>query len=70
MGNFVECIRTRRETAAPVENGHRSCTVCILGDISARLGRKLRWDPEKERFPDDDTANRMLTRPMRAPWHI
>ncbi|MBT3380447.1 MAG: Gfo/Idh/MocA family oxidoreductase [Lentisphaerae bacterium] len=68
MHNFVECIRTRGETAAPVENGHRSCTVCILGDIAARLGRKLHWDPAKEQFLDDETANRMVTRPMRAPW--
>ena len=70
MHNFIECIRTRSEPVAPVENGHRSCTVCILGDIAARLGRTLYWDPENERFRHDDMANRMLWRPMRAPWTI
>jgi len=68
MGNFVECIKTRREPVAPVENGHRSNTVCLQADIAARLGRKLHWDPAKEVFIGDDTANRMLGRPARAPW--
>jgi predicted dehydrogenase len=66
--NFLECIKSRRQTAAPVEIGHRSCSVCLLGDISMRLGRKLKWDPDKEQFLDDDGANRMLSKPMRSPW--
>jgi myo-inositol 2-dehydrogenase / D-chiro-inositol 1-dehydrogenase len=70
MHDFVNSIRTRSQPVAPVENGHRSCSACILGDIAARLGRRLRWDPVQERFLDDDTANRMLSRPMRAPWQL
>jgi hypothetical protein len=31
---------------------------------------KLKWDPEKEIFLNNDKANRMLSRPMRGPWHI
>jgi len=69
-GNFLECIRSRAETAAPVEVGHRSCTVCLLGEIAMRLGRKLKWDPERERFTNDTEANRMVSRPMRSPWHL
>ncbi|HUT25835.1 MAG TPA: Gfo/Idh/MocA family oxidoreductase, partial [Sumerlaeia bacterium] len=69
-GNFIECIRTRAETVAPVEIGHRSCTVCLLGEIAMRLGRKLRWDPAQERFIDDEQANRMWSRPMRSPWSL
>jgi hypothetical protein len=68
MGNFVECVRSRREPVAPVENGHRSCTSCILADVAARSGRKLYWDAEKEQFINDDTANRMLLRPPRGVW--
>jgi len=68
-GNFLECIRTRQQPVAPVEDGHRSCTACLLGEIAMRLGRKLRWDPARERFVGDDEADRMLDIPSRPPWH-
>jgi predicted dehydrogenase len=68
--NFIDCIKTGREPAAPVEVGHRSATVCHLGNIAMMLKRKLRWDADKERFIGDEQANRMLDRPRRAPWHI
>ena len=68
--NWLECIRSRRPTVAPVEVGHRSCTMCLLGSIAMRLGRKLRWDPEKEEFIDDAAANHMRSRSMRAPWTL
>ena len=70
VGNFLECIRTRKDTAAPVEVAHRSTTICNIGAIAMRLGRKLRWDPEAERFAGDDEANRMLFRPYREPWRL
>jgi hypothetical protein len=69
-GNFYECVKSRDETIAPVEVGHRSCTVCLLGDIAMRLGRKLQWDPAREQFVNDAQANRMLARTMRTPWHL
>jgi len=69
-GDFLECIRTRTEPVAPVEVGHRSCSACLLGDIAMRLGRKLRWDPDRERFIDDPEADRWIARPMRAPWRL
>jgi len=68
--NFLECIRSRSEPVAPVEIGHRSNTVCILGYIAMLLGRKLKWDPKNERFIDDTEANRLLSRPMRSPWKL
>jgi len=70
-GNFVDCVRSRKETICPAEVGHRSVSVCHLGNISLRLGgRRMEWDPEKERFTGDDEATRMLGRPMRAPWKL
>jgi predicted dehydrogenase len=68
--NFLNCIRTRSETVAPVEIGHRSNTVCVLGYIAMLLRRKLKWNPQREQFINDDQANRMLTRPMRSPWNL
>ncbi len=67
--NFLECMKTRGETAANVEIGHRSATICHIGSICAQLGRPLKWDPRAEAF-DDEEANRMLWRPMRAPWRL
>ena len=66
--NFLDCIRTRQEPAAPVEIGHRSATLCHLGNIAMLLKRRLRWDPDLECFPDDADANRLLSRPRRSPW--
>jgi len=68
--NFIDCIKSRRPTAAPAEIGHRSTSICQLGNIAMRLGRKLNWDPTAERFTDSDEANQMLSRPMRSPWHL
>jgi len=68
--NFIDCVKSRRKPYFPAEIGHRCCTILHLGNISMLLGRKLRWDPEKEIFPDDTEANRMLSRPMRSPWKL
>jgi len=66
--NFLNSVKSREEPIAPVEIGHRTASVCHLGNIAIRLMRKLQWDPEEERFVNDDEANQMLERPMRAPW--
>ncbi len=67
---FIECIKSRKETCSPIEVAHRSTTIGYLGDISMRLGRKLRWDPAKEKFAGDAEADRMLSREMRSPWKL
>jgi predicted dehydrogenase len=70
MKNFLECMRTRKDPIAPVEVGHRSNTICILAHIAMKLQRKLRWDPQSERFIDDDEANSRLDYPHREPWTV
>jgi predicted dehydrogenase len=70
MTNWLECIRTRQDPSASVEVGHRSATVCHLGNIAMTLGRRLRWDPVREEFPGDDEANRLAWRPYRSPWTL
>jgi predicted dehydrogenase len=69
-GNWLDCVRSRREPIGPVEVAHRSCSACLLHHIAMKLNRKLRWDPEKERFIADDQANSMLSRPQRAPYTL
>jgi predicted dehydrogenase len=66
--NFLDCVRSRRPTVAPVEEAHRSTTIGLVSAIAVLLGRKLRWDPAREEFPDDEEANRMLARALRDPW--
>ncbi|MHC4157144.1 MAG: Gfo/Idh/MocA family protein, partial [Planctomycetota bacterium] len=68
--NFLDCVKTRRDPYFPAEIGHRCCTVMHLGNISMLLGRKLKWNAEKEIFPNDAEANRMLSRPRRSPWNL
>ncbi len=68
--NFLDSIRSGRDPIAPVEVGHRSASICHLANIAMKLRRRLRWDPDKERFHDDDQANRLLSKPLRAPWHL
>jgi len=68
--NFVDCIKSRQITAAPAEIGHRSTSICLLGNIAMQLGRKLHWDPAAERFTNSDEANEMLHKPLRNPWHL
>ena len=67
-GNWLDCIKSRKEPISPVEIGHRACTVCLIIHIAMKLGRKLNWDPEKERFINDDEANKWLSRPQRKPY--
>ena len=62
FGNFIDCVRSRRkeDLTAPVEEGHISCTLVHLANVSYRLGRTLNFDPESEQVIGDDEASRML----------
>ena len=68
--DFIDAVKVRGGTMEDAEVGHRTASVCHLGHIAIQVGRKLKWDPVAERFPDDPEANRMLDRPRRAPWNI
>lgn len=68
--NFIDCIKSRKETIAPIETAHRSMSPGHLGQVAMLLGRKLRFDPDTEQILDDPTANEMLGNALRAPWHI
>jgi predicted dehydrogenase len=68
MGNFVDCVKSRKRPICPAETGHRSASLCHLGVIAIRLGRKLRWDPAREQFVGDDEAGGWVSRPMRKPY--
>jgi len=66
--NFLDSIKSRELPICDVEIGHRSATVCHLGNIVARLGRGVKWDPQAEKIIGDEDAQLMTDRPYRAPW--
>lgn len=68
--NFYDCVKSRQPTYAPAEIGHRTISIAHIGNIAMLLGRKLRWNPEREQFVDDGDANAMLSRPQREPWTL
>ncbi len=68
--NFIECVKSRKQTIAPVEVAHRSTSICLIGGICLKLGRKLHWDPKAEKFVNDDQANKLLSYNMRKPWQV
>ena len=70
LQNFLDCVKSRQLTITPCEVAHRSASVGHLGQIAMALGRKIRFDPDKEHILRDSTATRMLRNPMRSPWHL
>ena len=67
-GNWLDCIKSRKEPISPVEIGHRACTVCLVSHIAMKVPGILKWDPKQERFIGNDLANSMLRRPQRYPY--
>ena len=67
---FPEAVRTRKKSAGHAEAAHRAVTALHLANIAIRVGRRIRYDPDKEQIVGDDEANRLVNQPMRAPWHL
>ena len=69
--NFLDAIKTGSRTICDIETAVRSDTLCQIALIAVKQARKLRWDPQAERFADDDAANAMLQpRPFRGEWKL
>ena len=66
--NFLDCVKSRKLTICPVEVGHRSISVGLLGEIAMLTGRKIKWDPETEQIIGDPEAGALLGRSYREPW--
>jgi len=70
--DFIDCIKNRGRTLEDEEVGQRTTSLCHLAHIAIQLGGvKLKWDPDKETFPGNAAANKLINRPrMRAPWTL
>ena len=70
LQNFLDCVKTRKETITPAEIAHRSISVALLGEIAMLTGRKIRWNPETEEILGDPAAAALLARAYREPWTL
>lgn len=70
MGNFYDCVVSRKKPLADVGSQHRSVSVCHISNISMRLGRPLHWNPIQQQFVDDKEANQWLSRERRNGFEL
>jgi predicted dehydrogenase len=70
VNNFFDCVKSRQTPAADISIGHRSATVCHLGNIAVRTNRKITWDPQSETIVGDSEAAKWLTKEYRRPWSL
>ncbi|MGH9338743.1 MAG: Gfo/Idh/MocA family protein [Acidobacteriota bacterium] len=68
--DWFEGIRTGKKTIMNVEAGVGVAFLCVLGNLSYLLGRKLQWDPVKQEIIGDEHARRLMSRPQRHPYHL
>jgi len=69
--NFLDSVRSRRPAICPIEESVQGDLLCHVSDITTRLGRRLKFDPKKEKFIGDSAANdRLRLRAMRKPWRL
>jgi predicted dehydrogenase len=68
--NFLDCVKSRRPTIAPVQTAHHSAIPGHLSLISMLTGRKITWDAKHEKIIGDAAASELLSRPYRAPWQL
>ena len=69
-GNWLDSIKSKKPTIAPVETAHRSCSACLVHHIAMKVKRKVYWDPQAEKFKNDPEANALLARKQRRPYTI
>ena len=67
---FIDCVKSRAATLTPAEIAHRSASIGHLCRAAIATGRKIVWDPATERIVGDAAADRLLERPLRAPWKL
>lgn len=68
--NLLDCVKSRAKTVCPIDEAVQGDIICHISDIAIRLEQKLKWDPKKELFINNDAANRRLSRPMQNLWTL
>jgi len=70
QANFIQCVKSRKPTITPAEVAHHSAIPGHLGLIAMFVGRKIKWDPDKEVIMGDEEASKLMSRPYRSPWQL
>jgi hypothetical protein len=70
VNDFYECVKSGKKPAADISIGHRSATVCHLGNIAVRTNKKIDWDPKTETIVGDAEASKWLTKEYRQPYSL
>ena len=68
--NFIDCVKSRKETVCPVEMGIRCDTIAHMVNVASQTGRPINWDPKTEQIVGDVEAAKMITRPYRKKWKV
>ena len=68
--NFLDCVKSRKQTLTPCQTAHHSAIPGHLGLVAMLLGRKIRFDPKTETILNDSTANQVLGHSYRSPWTL
>ncbi|MDO5567608.1 MAG: Gfo/Idh/MocA family oxidoreductase, partial [Planctomycetia bacterium] len=68
--NFLDCVKSREKSWCSLEEGHLSTTMSHIANIALKVGKRLEWDSQKERFTNCDEANQYLSYEYRAPWKL
>ena len=66
--DFIESIEIGRKPVCDIEEIHYSTNLSLLGMLSYKLGRSVKWDGQNERIINDPDANKLLRREYRKPW--
>jgi hypothetical protein len=66
--NFLDSVKSRKDPISPVECGHRTASICHLGNLAMKLKRTIQWNPDSEQIIDDTEATSYLSRKPRQPW--
>jgi len=69
-GNFLDCVKSRKPTITPVETAHHSAVPGHLGLIAMQVGRKIKWDAQREVILGDADASKLLAHQYRSPWKL
>ncbi len=68
--NLLDCVRSRQTPVENLDVGHHVSAVAHLGNLALRSRSRIEWDAAAERVVGNEDANRLLTRPYRAPWKL